>query len=278
MVLTGYAGRVPRGLSCSARSTLPHFPPLSIETRGDVPPRPSDFAGHPSYHRPGELFAGSASLRASPADDSGEPRQLPANLLFTPLRPGRWGAVGERGGARWEMVVRGTYHQAGGHAGIPRANGSGAYANSGAAPGWVRHRCPSITGPARRPGGYSSNLRRKRSSMRSVNPPERRGRPRPPAARSEDPEPAESFDAPLPRPGVAPLAPPSRSSTPAPNMTMNPIKLMIGKPPGRTGRATPATSRTRPSTNKAAAWSRRRLEVVRRRPPRTDDANFGSSA
>ncbi len=277
MVLTGYAGRVPRGLSCSARSTLPHFPPLSIETRGDVPPRPSDFAGHPSYHRPGELFVGSASLRASIPPGSGGPRQLPANPLFTPLPPGWWGAVGEPGGAGWEKVVRRTVQRPGRSRAHPASEQVRHRANSGAAPGTGAAPL-SAAEPARTPGGYSSNLRRKRSSMRSVNPPERRGRPRPPVARSDDPEPAESLGAPPPRPGVAPLAPPSRSSTPAPNITMNPIRLMIGKPPGRTGRAIPATSRTRPSMNKAAAWSRRRLEAVRRRPPRTDDANFGSSA
>lgn len=201
-------------------------------------------------------------------------QQTPCSRLYGRGGGTRWRNPVGRGGRRWSGAQSSG---PAGHARIPRANGYGPDANSGAAPGTGAAPL-SAAGPARTPGGYSSNLRRKRSSIRSVNPPERRGRPRPPVARSDDPEPAESLGAPPPRPGVAPLAPPSRSSTPAPNITMNPIRLMIGKPPGRTGRAIPATSRTRPSMNKAAAWSRRRLEAVRRRPPRTDDANFGSSA
>ena len=58
--------------------------------------------------------------------------------------------------------------------------------------------------------------------------------------------------------------PPMSSSTPAPNMTMNPTRLMIGKPPGLIGSAMPAMSSTRPRTNKAAACSRRRLDVARK--------------
>lgn len=50
MCVAGCSGRAPYGLSCSAGSTLPHFPPLSIETRGDLPPLVGDSAGHHSYH------------------------------------------------------------------------------------------------------------------------------------------------------------------------------------------------------------------------------------
>ncbi len=105
MVLAGWAGRAPYGLSCSARSTLPHFPPLSIETRGDVAPRSADFAGHPSYHRPSELFARSASLRASACHEPDSARQLPANPLFTRRGGDRWGVVEGTGGGKWEEVV-----------------------------------------------------------------------------------------------------------------------------------------------------------------------------
>ncbi len=53
----------------------------------------------------------------------------------------------------------------------------------------------------------------------------------------------------------------------------------IGKPPIMVAViATPATNIARPTTNSAAPCSRRRADGARKVPPRTLEANLGSSA
>ena len=69
------------------------------------------------------------------------------------------------------------------------------------------------------------------------------------------------------------------AKTTPPNITMKPMTDRIGKLPIMVAlTATPATSIARPSTNRAAPCRRRRVEGARKVPPRTLEANLGSSA
>ena len=74
------------------------------------------------------------------------------------------------------------------------------------------------------------------------------------------------------------LGPVIANTTP-PNITRKPKTERIGKLPIMVAlNATPHTNIARPTTNSAAPCSRRRAEGARRPPPRTLDANLGSSA
>ncbi len=114
---------------------------------------------------------------------------------------------------------------------------------------------------------------RKRSSMRWVNPPPDFLPPRGPVP----PVLPEAG-----RVGASPAfdrrRPPTRSRTPAANITRNPSKLMTGNPPGLTGNATPAINSVNPKTNSTPACSRCRFDAIPSRFPRTVEANLGSSA
>lgn len=85
------------GLSCSARSTLPHFPPLSIETAGDLAPGSDDSAGHPSYHPGGELLACSADTHSPHGQRPGNTQQTPRCEVARP----RMGRCGGSCGEMW---------------------------------------------------------------------------------------------------------------------------------------------------------------------------------
>jgi len=72
---------------------------------------------------------------------------------------------------------------------------------------------------------------------------------------------------------------PVMAYTTPPNMTMKPMTDRIGKPPIMVAlNATPHTSIASPITKSATPWRRRRADGARRFPPRTLEANFGSSA
>ncbi|KDF01805.1 hypothetical protein Y900_023460 [Mycolicibacterium aromaticivorans JS19b1 = JCM 16368] len=70
------------------------------------------------------------------------------------------------------------------------------------------------------------------------------------------------------------------AKTTPPNITTKPITDRIGKLPvhHKALTATPATSIARPITNRPAPCNRLRVEGARRVPPRTLEANLGSSA
>jgi transglutaminase-like putative cysteine protease len=69
------------------------------------------------------------------------------------------------------------------------------------------------------------------------------------------------------------------ASTAPPSITRKPTTLTTGKLPSHSiGSATPSTSITSPNANSATPWSRRRRVGLRNLPPRTVDANLGSSA
>ena len=98
----------------------------------------------------------------------------------------------------------------------------------------------------------------------------------------EPPEPLPFFWRGAAPPGAAlslPTRGPVMANTTPPNITTKPTTDRIGKPPIIVAlNATPDTSIARPSTNSAAPCNRRRVDGARRLPPRTLDANFGSSA
>ena len=69
------------------------------------------------------------------------------------------------------------------------------------------------------------------------------------------------------------------ANTTPPNITMKPSTDRIGKLPIMVAfTATPQTSMASPTTNRAPPCRRRLVDGARNAPPRTLDANFGSSA